>query len=773
MLYRVIIDGVDMLDYNDPGLVLLAPQVEVELDTSGSFEFTVPPNHLHYDDFTPESIMKMTIEVWEDSILHWFGRPIEYHLDFYKNKKINCEGGLAYFNDSVIRSEEWDQTSLSTIFDAVIAEHNSMVPSNRQFSVGNFTVSDRPVYRKFNYEQTFDVLKSKFLDAEEGHFFVRRENGVNYIDFLKDMPYTCNQDVEFAENLLNFTYNFDGKDFATCVIPLGGTDQETGEPINIRSVNGGSDILVGNSAANYGNIVRVQQYSDIEDPSELVAEGQKYLTTLQYNAFLIECSAVDLHSKDGTQQQFRVGQMVNCISNPHGIQLELPISKMTLYLDSAAKQITLGRIPKKTLSRFYKDKVNDYNDYDYDYDDGVPDGWTVVPPETDGGEPTLKKVPITIKITQQPSQLNYTQESSIFSITGLEVKAVEKLIPITYLNDERYVNGVIPYNELSFIASNGTQYYNLIPGQTNILSLHKAKIQVIVRWTCPYNNKKHIASFYIIDKVQEAIEDSMVPASLVMVKPPAQLEYFTGCYIHLSGAKFVAYLENGQPYTGNGYEGGVVPNSELVLDPKIADREQAYRGGTVEFEGYGYEKYSVSWCDPAAGFVKFITDRAGPTIKEISYGYASVSGEAPIYCVNLSDENGPFLNYISSKPFTGTYKGWYEDRPEQIDATELHYTQSFVIDGEVVGKVVPYYHAGGPGLNPDTPGMTCNPSITNTGSGWDWLDRAVWALLDSEESGAIDQDAKVQTINVSWTTPQGTTLSTSFEIKIKPSEHGR
>ena len=62
MLYRVLVDGEDILDYTDPEMVLLSPQLEVELDVSGSFEFTVPPNHKMYDRFSPESIMAMTIE---------------------------------------------------------------------------------------------------------------------------------------------------------------------------------------------------------------------------------------------------------------------------------------------------------------------------------------------------------------------------------------------------------------------------------------------------------------------------------------------------------------------------------------------------------------------------------------------------------------------------------------------------------------------------------------------------------------------------------------
>ena len=52
MLYRVLVDGEDILDYNDQTMVLLSPQLEPEIDVAGSFEFTVPPNHKYYDRFT-------------------------------------------------------------------------------------------------------------------------------------------------------------------------------------------------------------------------------------------------------------------------------------------------------------------------------------------------------------------------------------------------------------------------------------------------------------------------------------------------------------------------------------------------------------------------------------------------------------------------------------------------------------------------------------------------------------------------------------------------
>ena len=55
------------------------------------------------------------------------------------------------------------------------------------------------------------------------------------------MPYSCNQVIEFAENMLNVTTTFDGNDYATCVFPLGAND-ENGDPITIANANNGSNL---------------------------------------------------------------------------------------------------------------------------------------------------------------------------------------------------------------------------------------------------------------------------------------------------------------------------------------------------------------------------------------------------------------------------------------------------------------------------------------------------------------------------------------------------
>ena len=221
--------------------------------------------------------------------------------------------------------------------------------------VGTISVTDKTVYRKLSYESTFDVLKRQCLGAEGGYFFLRRENGVNYIDWLASMPYTCNQPVEFGLNLLNMTSDFDGSSIATCVIPLGDPDEETNEPLTVAEVNGGSDVIDSAAVSTYGRITKAVTFSGVKEATTLYADGLEYLQNTQFDNLIIECSAAELHLQNDNYEQFRVGQMIRCRSTPHLLDRTFPLVKLSLRLDTAAKQITLGTAIRQSLTRIYKD----------------------------------------------------------------------------------------------------------------------------------------------------------------------------------------------------------------------------------------------------------------------------------------------------------------------------------------------------------------------------------------------------------------------------------
>ena len=351
MQYRVIMDGNDILNFQEKPYILLHPSLEVELNTAGSFDFTMPPCHTFYADIHP---LTSTIEVYEDEDLLWFGRPVEIKTDYLKNKQVYCEGALSFFNDTVQRPHEYDSIFVHDFFTTVISAHNEQVAESRQFTVGNITVENKKVYRTLRYESTFDVLKRQCLNAEGGYFFIRRESGTNYIDWLAEMPYTTNQPVEFGLNLLDITSGFNGSSIVTCVLPLGETDKETGEELTIASVNNGSDVIDSEAVETYGRITKAVQFNGVRYPDTLYEDGLEYLASHQFDGLLIECSAAELHSQNPNYEKFRVGQTVRCHSIPHLMDRTFPLLKMSISLDSAAKKITLGSQKKQTLTEITK-----------------------------------------------------------------------------------------------------------------------------------------------------------------------------------------------------------------------------------------------------------------------------------------------------------------------------------------------------------------------------------------------------------------------------------
>ena len=352
MIYRVVLDGVDILNFQEKPYVLVEPNLTMELNAAGSFEFMMPPSHACYDSVRP---LLSTVEVYEDGELIWFGRPVEIRTDFYRQEAVYCEGALAFFNDSVQRPHEYQRISLHEFFRTVIANHNAQVGGDRRFTVGSITVPDRTVYRKLNYDQTFDVLKRQCLSAEGGYLFLRREGGENFIDWHKEMPLEGNQPVEFGLNMSDLSRVFDGAQIATCVLPLGEEDEETGKPLTVESVNNGSDVIESDAVAEYGHITKAVPFNGVSHADTLFEDGLEYLASTQFENMTVECSAADLHWQNGNYGLFRLGQKIHCRSVPHLLDRHFDLLKMTLRLDTAQKKITLGSVKRQTLTEITKE----------------------------------------------------------------------------------------------------------------------------------------------------------------------------------------------------------------------------------------------------------------------------------------------------------------------------------------------------------------------------------------------------------------------------------
>lgn len=361
MIYRVVVDRYDMY-MDDDDVALISPSVEIELNAAGSFEFTLPPTHPYYD--VPQ-ILNSNVEVYEDDEMIWYGRPTEIDIDFYNQKKIYCEGALGFLNDTIIRKKKYTGTGVQTVLRELITEHNRYVDEpRRQFTIGQITVDDESLVKDISYEKTWDSINS-LVEDYGGYLFVRKENGTNILDWLKELPYEGDQPIVFGVNLMDITQKTISSDFKTCIIPYGRLNNDD---VTIESVNHGLDYIDSDAVAEYGRISEAVDFGDVTSIQSLYNLGVRWLENNQFDMYSVEVDAAELHYLIKTNKcftnmvstgttslsemfpAFKVGQIIHCTSYPHLLDRDFPLTKISLALDTAAKKITIGSQKERYIS---------------------------------------------------------------------------------------------------------------------------------------------------------------------------------------------------------------------------------------------------------------------------------------------------------------------------------------------------------------------------------------------------------------------------------------
>lgn len=377
MIYRICVNDEDIYG-QDLNKSVLNPSLEIELNSAGSLNFTLPPEH---ENWTMPTVFADEVDVYENDEIIWFGRPLQVTRDWNNQKKVVCEGALAYFNDSVQRPKEYKlkNTTLRSFFEDIIATHNDQVGTDRKIYVGNFTVDDVPCYRKVDYETTAECLQRYCLDTDGGYFILRKvrdpEHPIfwkRYIDWVSDLEGRSDQPVQFGLNMLDIAQDLNGADICTVLIPTGGdnllvNNVATKIENGCRHVQGEDEIsFIGSldpdnpeGVYKYGRVLKQKEWSDIYDKDQLFQKASEWLKEQNTDIPTIECSAADLHYLPEYAEQYgsdtgrlQVGQKVQIISSVHGIGSEyvLPMYKISMNLDSGVKRITIGTPPKRELT---------------------------------------------------------------------------------------------------------------------------------------------------------------------------------------------------------------------------------------------------------------------------------------------------------------------------------------------------------------------------------------------------------------------------------------
>ena len=342
-MYRVLCDDKILYDPRLDDYKIESPTVSLELNASGSFDFTVWPTNPQYSSLKQ---MKSVIVVKKDKKTIFEGRLYSAEKGFYNQIKYSCEGCLNYLLDSVVRPFEF-KGDIPGLFAFLIEQHNEQVEEQKQFKVGNVTVTDPNNYvnrSSTGYETTLDILKSRLLDTLGGYLYIRYEDDGKYIDYVSDFEYLCTQRIKFGENLIDISRTETGEDLITALIPLGAKikDEEgndTEERITISSVNAGKDYVYDEEAVElYGWIFGTNTWDDVTLPENLKSKATQYLTEHKAIIGNIKFSAADLSRIDKNIDDFEIGQYVFCTSKKHGLDnTKFLIKQIEFQLDDPSQ----------------------------------------------------------------------------------------------------------------------------------------------------------------------------------------------------------------------------------------------------------------------------------------------------------------------------------------------------------------------------------------------------------------------------------------------------
>lgn len=350
-MYRVYCDGLLLYHSKLENLKIFNPSVELELNKTGSFEFTIYPDHPYYGLIQK---LKSIITIYQDDFLLFRGRVLDDEVGWHNQKHVVCEGDMAFLLDSVLRPFAFTGT-VAEFLAYILPLHNAQVDASKQFLLGNVTVEGYVNYEAVDYLTTKDTIENALLEQMGGYLMTRTEDGITYLDYLSELNLLSPQTIEFGKNLLDLKRIRKGADIATVIIPLGAKtkDEEgndTGKRLTIETVNDGVDFLQDSDAiAQFGIVVKTAIFDEITDAEELKAEGQAHLADSVKLWETVELTAADLATIDQDITSFHLGTQVRAESKPHGLEHLFTVSKLSIkLLDPIANKMTLG----KTIAAF-------------------------------------------------------------------------------------------------------------------------------------------------------------------------------------------------------------------------------------------------------------------------------------------------------------------------------------------------------------------------------------------------------------------------------------
>ena len=351
-LFRVYVDGALFYHPNLSKLAITEAKISEDAINIDSLSLSAPFSHPYIDLIKP---MASVIVCKKGEYIVFEGRALDDGSDFYNTHSWTCESALAYLKDTLQPPFSY-KGPLKGLLEQFISVHNSKVEEQKQFKLGNITVTDNNDYIAYSsseYTKTLDAIKNKLINTHGGYLQVRYEKDGKYLDYLEDFKLRSLQKVEFGKNITDVKISKDHAERVTALIPLGakktiqdenGNEVQSEERVDISSVNNGLNYVHDEKEVkNIGWIWTTEVWDDVTLPGNLLRKAQSRLSDLVKGITSIQLTIVDESDAGADIGDIHARMYVECISKPHGINgTYFCVSRTRDYLNPSGNTITIG-----------------------------------------------------------------------------------------------------------------------------------------------------------------------------------------------------------------------------------------------------------------------------------------------------------------------------------------------------------------------------------------------------------------------------------------------
>lgn len=347
--------------YSPRGNKVIHGEIKQAINSIHELEFAIPLDHTMYQKMVQ---FKSIIEVvnLRDNEVEFVGRVLTMANEMSTNgfvQKVVCEDFLSYLHDSAQWFQKLPNKGAEDYFKIIFDSANVQIEEFKRITPRNITVhgkSDRP-FRYIGYDSSWETVKERIINNIGGYLTLRELNTRLYVDWTKEIGVTKESPIKLGQNIKSASREVDFDGLATIIVPIGadlqsqnqGQDEDqspdvTRAQLDIRSVNDGKMYLADEDLIKeFGFIRKSVIWTEIDNPSILLARGKQYLRNQKIALAKWTISAVERYLIDSRYSKFRIGNKHKIINAPlSGIETLQILEKKIDILNPQSVDLTIG-----------------------------------------------------------------------------------------------------------------------------------------------------------------------------------------------------------------------------------------------------------------------------------------------------------------------------------------------------------------------------------------------------------------------------------------------